>query len=328
MARKQKSELIEDAIIIHPDLPKLDSGRKVITEPGVYNISIDDYHADKKWISSSGFVHAKKSLAEYRLYLDGYYDNDNALHFSFGNAAELYLIDELDFYNRVAIAEESMWIEEALAYNPNLKSPRASKVFQDYKKAFESENEGKYIIPDIGEQSFEAIKVLCARCKADEWISKIIKGAEYQNSMYWIDPETGLKMKTRPDLINRELGIVIDIKTTLDGSPQRFSRTLAELDYPLQACIQIEGAQRSGLIPSVQRYFWLLLEKNAPFNATLYEFDMGDVAVVMDEYHYQLRKLQNAYKEDHWPGYGQLADNKYGILTAKIPAYYMLESNR
>jgi len=323
MKAKKAAEaiLVEDAIIDDGKVTK-------VTEPGIYNIPINDYHADKGWISSTGLSHSKKSLSEYRLYLDGYYDNDDALHFSFGNACELYLIDETDFYNRVAIAPESEWIEEALANKPDLKSPRSSKIFQDYKKAFESENEGKYIIPDIGDQSFDAVKVLCARCKQDEWISKIIKGAEYQNSFYWIDPETGLKLKTRPDLINRELGIVIDIKTTLDGSPAKFSKTLADLNYPIQACLQIEGVQQTGAIPVVQRYFWLLLEKNAPFNATLYEFDMGDVAVIMDEYRYQLKKLQKAYENDQWPGYGQVADNKYGILTAKIPAYYMLESNR
>ena len=326
MKAKKATDLVEDAIIDNGQVEK-------VTEAGIYNIPIDKYHADKNWISSTGLVHAKKSLAEYRLYLDGYYDNDDALHFSFGNACELYLIDESEFYARVAIAEESKWIEDALAYKPDIKAPRASKVFQDYKKAFEQENDGKYIIPDIGDQSFEAVKVLCARCKADEWISKIIKGAEYQNSFYWVDPETGLKLKTRPDLINRELGIVIDIKTTLDGSPSRFSRTLADLNYPLQACVQIEGVQQTGAIKSVFKYFWLVLEKNAPFNATLYEFDLGDAAVIFDEYHYQLRKLHKAYKNDFWPGYGEITmsdpnGNSFGILTAKIPPYYLLESNR
>jgi hypothetical protein len=322
-AKKQIAEavLVEDAIIDNGQVEK-------VTGPGIYRISIENYHAQKEWMSSSGLVHAKNSLSEYKLYLDGYYDHNDALHFSFGNACELYLIDEVDFYNMVAIAKESEWLEEALAENPNLKTPKASKTFQTYKKAFEEENQGKYIIPDVGEQSFEAVKVLCARCKQDEWISKIIKGAEYQNSFYWIDPETGLKLKTRPDLINRDLGIVIDIKTTLDGSPKRFSRTIAELDYPIQACIQIEGVQQTGAIPVVQRYFWLLLEKNAPFNATLYEFDMGDVLVVMDELKYQLRKLKKAYDEDAWPGYGQAADNKYGILTAAIPNWYLLDSNK
>lgn len=300
----------------------------VITSPGVYSIDITSYHADKKWISSTGLVHAKNSLSEYKLYLDGYYDNDDALHFSFGNACELYLIDELGFYDRVAVAPESAWLEEALAYKPDLKSPRQSKTFQDLKKDFEYVHHGKYIIPDIGEQSFAAVQLLCARCKTDEWISKIIKGAEYQNSMYWIDPETGLMMKTRPDLINRELGIVIDIKTTLDGSPKEVSRTLAKLDYPIQACVQIEGVERTGVIPKVEKYFWLFLEKNAPFNATLYEFDMGDVAVCMEEMHFQLRKIKWANDNNYYPGYEQVADNRYGILTAKIPPYYLMQSNQ
>ena len=325
MKAKQKEAaitLIEDAIIDNGQVEK-------VTEAGIYNIPIDKYHADKNWISSTGLVHAKKSLAEYRLYLDGYYDNDDALHFSFGNACELYLIDESEFYARVAIAEESKWIEDALAYKLDLKSPRASKVFQDYKKAFEQENEGKYIIPDIGDQSFEAVKVLCARCKQDPYLAMLLKDAkDYQQSFYWVDPETGLNLKSRPDLAIRKHNVIIDIKTTLNGSPSKWSKTIADNDYPFQGCVQISGAQQTGFIDKVERYFWLVLEKNAPFNATLYEFDMGDVAIIMDEYRYQLRKLQKAYEKDAWPGYGEQADNKYGILTAKIPPYYLLQSNQ
>lgn len=319
MKAKQTSELVEDAIIDNGQVDK-------VTSPGIHKISIENYHLDKSWISSSGIVHAKNSLSEYKLYLDGYYDGNTALHMDFGNACELYLIDEVEFNKRVAVAEESKWIEDALAENPKLKSPKASKTFQEYKKAFEEENEGKYIIPDVGEQSFEAVKVLCARCKADPYLSQILDGANYQKSFYWIDEETGLKMKSRPDLPLVNHGVLIDIKTTLNGSPQKWSKTLADLHYPMQGCVQIAGVEATGLM-KVEKYFWLVLEKNAPFNATLYEFDMGDVAVIMDELRFQLRKLKKAYDNDVWPGYGEQADNKYGILTAKIPNWYILESN-
>lgn len=323
---KRKIEA-EDAIIIAPEVPQLKTGQQIITKPGIYNISIEDYHADKKWNSSTGVRHCK-SMAEYRLYLDGYFDAENAPHLDFGNAAELYLIDRKGFEEKVAIAPTHEWVEDALAEKPELKVPTGSKTYKDLEKGFNEENEGKYIIPAEGEQSFQSILVQSARIQADEWISQIIKDIDYQSSCYWIDKETGLQMKCRPDIVNHKHNVVINIKTILDGSPESFSKALTNHDYPLQACIEIEGVLESGLLKQVDHYFWLILEKDAPFNVQLYEFDEADLLVMRDEYHYNLRRIKKAMDTNYYPGYNEFADNSYGILTAKLPAYYKLNSNR
>ncbi len=299
-----------------------------VTKVGVYNIDIDSYHADKSWLSSTGVRHATKSMSNYRLYLDGYYDGVNTDYFSYGQAAELWLIDQKGFNEKVAVAPEHEWIEEALADNPKLKSPRASKVFKDLQGAFEKENEGKYIIPAEGEQSFQSIQVQCARIKADKWMSVILEGIDYQSSCYWIDPETGLQMKCRPDIVNHKFNTVINVKTALDGSPEAFSRSLVQHDYPLQATIEIEGVLQSKLLDRVDHYFWLVLEKEAPFNVQLYEFDEADLLVMRDEYHYNLRRVKKATETNYYPGYNEFADNELGILTAKLPNWYKLNSNR
>jgi exodeoxyribonuclease VIII len=326
MAKQNKIEA-EDAIIIAPEVPQLKTGQQIITKPGIYQISVEDYHADKKWISSTGVRHCK-SMSEYRLYLDGYWDNDEKAHFDYGNAIELYLIDKEEFKEKVAIAPDHKWIEYAMAESPKLKSPRASKVFKDLQEAFNKANEGKYIIPEYGEQSLTSIQVQAARVMADKWMSLLLDGIDYQSSCYWIDKETGLQMKCRPDVVNHKLNTVINIKTILDASPESFSKALVNHEYPLQACIEIEGVLESGLLKKVDKYFWLVLEKEAPFNVQLYEFDHADLLVLRDEYHYNLRRIKKAMDTDHYPGYNEFADNELGVLTAKIPQWYKMNSNR
>lgn len=296
---------------------------KVITSPGVYrDVSIEDYHADKSWISSTGLKHAKKSMSEYRMFLDGYWDEETKLHFDFGNAVELHLVNEEVFEDRVAIMPTEKWVMEALDDNKDLKNPKASKVYKELLADWMEDNEGKYIIPDVGDQSYETLQVITARCKADPYLAPLLSQMQIDTSIYWIDKETGLKLKTRPDLVLPEKRIGINIKSATSAAPDDFSKNLVKLDYPIQACIEIDGMVSSGLMPSVDKYFWLVLEKNAPFNAQLYEFDEGDIRVVMDEYRWLLRKLKECYDADKWPGYGAMASNKYGILTAKIPAWY------
>lgn len=324
---KAKKKIGEEAVVILPEVPALKSGQQIITEPGIYKISIEDYHADKKWLSSTGVRHCK-SMSEFRLYLDGYWDSDEKAHFDYGNAIELYIIDRKGFEEKVAVAPTHEWVEEAKAQNPKLVQPKMSAFYKSLSATFNEENQGKYIIPEEGEQSFQSIQVQCARIFADNFMSVILEGIDYQSSCYWVDKETGLQMKCRPDIVNQKFNAVINVKTTLDGSPEKFSKSLTDHEYPLQACIEIEGVLESGLLKQVDHYFWLVLEKDAPFNVTLYEFDQADLLVFRDEYHYNLRRIKKAMETNYYPGYNEFADNSLGILTAKIPSWYKLNSNR
>jgi len=159
-------------------------------------------------------------------------------------------------------------------------------------------------------------------CYADAVIQKLIKNIEYQYSIYWTDKETGLNLKTRPDICKSKKNIIVDVKTTLKGSPDKFSKDLSNYDYPLQACMQIDGVLQSGFMPQVDNYFWLVIEKEPPYSATLYEFDKEDIRWCMDEYNYVKGLAARAISENKFPSYSQKADNKYGILTANIPLWY------
>lgn len=299
-----------------------------ITEPGIYtDVTIEDYHSDRDWVSATGFKRAKKSMSEYRLYLDGYWDDEKKSHFDFGNACELYLLDQKIFNEKVAVAPVSEWLKEVKEANGKLVSPKASKHYKELEGEFMEENKSKYIISDTGDESLEIIQIISARCRNDEWISLLLNNVQYQNSLYWIDKNTGVKVKTRPDMSQIKSNSLINIKTCSDASEESFSRDLAKYSYPLQGCVEISGAEATGLMDKVEHYFWLVLEKTAPFNVQLYEFDMGDVNVIMDEYHYTLRKIKKSQETNIWPGYGAAADNKYGILKAKIPSWYKTFEN-
>lgn len=334
MAKQKKIEA-EDAIIIAPEVPQLKTGQQIITKPGIYNIDIESYHADKTWISSTGLKHARRSMAEYRLFLDGYWDDQSASHFDYGNAVELFLIDPKGFLEKVAIAPTHKWVEDALAENPKLISPKASAIYKKLAASFYEANSDKYIIDELGEkESYQSLQVQAARCLSDKFISQMFMDIDYQSSCYWIDKETGLQMKCRPDIVKKILNpegstnVVINMKTMLDASPGAFTRKVVEYDWPLQACVEIEGVIQSGLLTHVDHYFWLALEKDAPFNVQLYEFNQSDLEVLRDEYRYLLRNIRQCVDKDSWPGYGAIADNDFGILSVTLPPWYKLNSNK
>lgn len=294
---------------------------------GVYNdITIEDYHANKTHLSSTQVRIAKRSLKEFDWTRRGLIKQESKPHFDFGNAFELALLDKEMFSKKVAILKDSEWVEKSLKVNPKLVKPRSSVTYSECYHEFMLGREDMYIINDKGPQSWETIERMLESCYQDAAIQGLIKNTEYQTSIFWTDEETGLKLKTRPDVCKRKKNVVVNIKTAEDGSPKAFSKDLANHEYPLQAIHEITGCLRSGIMDSVDMYFWLVVEKTPPYNATIYEFDQSDIAASMDEYRYLLNKLARAQSESLYPGYSDRADNPHGILKAEIPMYYRLMS--
>lgn len=274
------------------------------------NISIEDYHGDKEYFSASGLKLAKKSLKMFKLFIDGKLDNEKKSHFDFGNAFELALLDRKNFAN-------------IIVYDPNNRPDQSkgitSKINQEWKKnLFDTE---RYVINAEGKESMHVIFEMLESCYADAVISKLIKNIEYQYSIFWTD-ESGLKLKTRPDICKSKKNIIVDVKTTIDGSPEKFSKDMSNYDYPFQAVMQMDGAVKSGFMDKVDVYYWLVVEKEPPYSATLYEFNPEDIRWVYDEYQYVLNCVNEALSKDHFPSYSYRADNKYGILRANIPLWY------
>jgi exodeoxyribonuclease VIII len=290
-------------------------------ENGIHtDISISDYHRNTSHISATSIKQAKKSLSLWKW--NQTHPQESKLHFDFGNAFELALLDKGNFEKSVGILQSVAWVSKAMEEKPELKVPKNSVCYKAEESKFLSENEGKYIIPDVGDQSYECIEAMLESCYRDATIQKLIKNTEYQLSLFWTDESTGINLKTRPDICKRKKNVIVNLKTTNDGSPEAFSRELAKYDYPLQGAIEIRGCIESGLMPKVDNYFWLVLEKVPPYNATLYEFEYGDQQYSSDELDYLLGRIKRAREEGLYPGYSDRAANQYGILTAQIPLWY------
>lgn len=290
---------------------------------GIYkDITIEEYHANDTHISATQIKQAKNSLKEFHWRQTGKIKNETKTCFDFGNAFELALLDRDQFSSKVAIMQDELWVAEALKEKPDLKSPKQSKSYQTAQSNFLSENQGKYIISGSGNESYETIEGMLESCYQDKVIQKLITGIETQLSLFWTDDQTGLNLKTRPDFCKAKKNVVVNLKTADCGEPDKFSKEMANYDYPLQACMEITGCVASGLMPKVDNYFWLVVEKKPPYNATIYEFAQDDIKWTMDCLDWVLRKISEARKKNFFPGYTDRADNQFGILTAKIPLWY------
>lgn len=289
---------------------------------GVYNdLSIEDYHSNKTHISATQIKYARQSIKHFHYYISGKLPREEKSHFDFGNAFELALLAPNEYLQRVAISPDAELVSEIMS-DGKTKTARNTNRYKEGMKKFLDQNKGKYIIADSGPESFETIEEMLSSCYQDKIIQGLIKNTEYQLSLFWTDPQTGLQLKTRPDFCKRKKSVIVNLKTTLNGSPEAFSKDLAKYGYPLQACVEIRGCIASGIMEEVDSYFWLVVEKVPPYNATIYEFDVSDQKYSLDELDYLLSKIKNSNEKELYPGYSDRSSNEYGILTAQIPLWY------
>jgi exodeoxyribonuclease VIII len=302
---------------------------------GVYkDMDIDEYHSNPSIVSSTGLKKVKKSTRDFVHYVINGEKPKSC--FDFGNAFEIALMDMVNgtnmFDRDVAVMPTLEWTGIALDDNPNLKVPASSKIYRELKQEFERQNFGKYILTDVGaSESKEALDDMVKSCASNVTVHKLLSGTTYQVSLFWRDQDTGVMCKTRPDICLNKKRVLVDIKTCKDASPHGFARDAANLDYPIQAAIQARGATESGLMESVDNYFWLAVEKTPPYNLGLYEFQQDDAEYFSDVLDHYLERCAKAIKSisemkdndlSQIASYGENAQNRFGIIPLDIPLWY------
>lgn len=279
----------------------------------IENLPIEAYHYDdpyRTFIGSTLLKAADSSMKKYLYEEENLSKGERKIHFDFGNAFELAFLDQDEFNKKVAIMD--------LKQMPFPDKDFRTKANKEWRDCFISENEDKYIVQKEGDSSIASIYNMIDSCKNNKVINILMSNMDYQKSIFWTDKETGLCLKARPDTILQEKKTIVDVKTCEDASPRKVENAVNNFKYHLQAIQQIEGVESSGIIDKVENYFWLFVEKNAPYHVEVYEFHPEDRKSVKLKYRALLNKIAESKSTGEYPGYGQIAGNEYGILRTRI----------
>ena len=98
---------------------------------------------------------------------------------------------------------------------------------------------------------------------------------------------------------------IVDIKTTQDGSPQGFGRSVINYGYHLQAAIYRE-------MTGVDDYFIIAIENSSPYNVCIYKLSQG----YLDKGYAMM--TDGIYKFNHWDGEETGYENN---LTLELPRW-------
>ena len=130
-----------------------------------------------------------------------------------------------------------------------------------------------------------------------------------------VDPGYGdFKVKVRPDIVNKDLKLIADIKFKQDC--RKFN--IFDFGYDVQAALQIAAALENEGDNSLDQFIWITVETEPPYAYMLYGFNL------FEDFHrraqHRLTKALKAYSEclktDSWESY----DNEQ-IIEVQYPRW-------
>lgn len=122
-----------------------------------------------------------------------------------------------------------------------------------------------------------------------------------EHSGYWIDKETGVLCRIRPDLLTSD-GELIDVKSTTDARPGPFSHDIAANEYDLQMAFYREGVFNiTGKHPTACTYF--AVESDGSFGIGLHYASSEILARGERLFRKALSLYRDCLDKNVWPAY-------------------------
>jgi exodeoxyribonuclease VIII len=260
-------------------------------KPGIYDITNEEYHFSEG-ISRSGLMTFSKTP---RHYWNQYLKEDREPEKStpakeFGAAFHPYIL-EPHLFKRDFVYED-------------MKVDKRTKKGKEYIKKFTEDNVGKTILTY---DEYQTLLGMVNSINADPFILELIQKASYEKSIYWIDPDTGVLCKCRPDILH-EIGanvvIVCDLKTTINASEKAFQRSVYNYGYHVQAAMISEGI-KAQMNRQVDEFIFIAVEKLKPYLTAIYFLDKNAIEKGREEFKKLLVQYKECLEKNNWPGYEQ-----------------------
>lgn len=273
--------------------PQLQFGKKVF-EPGVYDLSNEEYHSSVG-ISRSAICEFLKTPYHF---FDKYTNDRTRLPYIqpdpeeepennekallIGNALHTYVLERSDFWNRFTI---------------HIEIDKRNNDGKELAKQIEIQTKGML---KLTEKVFLLVKNIAKAISCHEDASRLIKNSVYEKSVYWIDEDTGLLCKARPDIWHSKY--IADIKTTACAAEIPFSNSIYSYGYHLQGAM-IFDALKYAAHEEHDAFVFIAAEKKRPFAVATYELHADAVAKGIFEYKEALKGIKRCMENNSWPGY-------------------------
>lgn len=260
----------------------------MITEPGVYDMPDDAYHADPVAGGSLSSTGARRLLppscpAKFRYLADHPeikrdYDLGRAAHhLVLGTGPELVVIDAANYKTKAAQqARDDAHADGAVPLLPH---------------------------------EHEQVVAMADAIRAHPFASALFRpgGGRAEQTLVWRDRRTGIMRRARLDWLpdaaaSKPRMILPDYKTCASAEPSEIERAIHKFGYHMQGDFYTDGVYELGLARSVA-FVLVCQEKNPPYVVTVVQIHPDTLAAGAVLNDYAIEVYRQCTATGRWPGY-------------------------
>ncbi|MCP3873374.1 MAG: hypothetical protein GY699_09510 [Desulfobacteraceae bacterium] len=268
------------------DLHKLHEEGKLL---GVFDLTQDEYRS-APGISRSDLMYMDKTPAHFKYYKDN--PEPPTENMVKGTAVHTLILEPHTFLDDFRVMPKKF----------------KTKSGNKYKAWFKSKNLPKENILNLN--TWKQIRGMRDALNSSKRASLYLSGY-HEKSFFWIDPETGILCKCRPDSIHLKTGIISDLKTCDNASPEEFIKKCYNMAYHVQNAFYVDGvieAVRQGGnngfdFKEPDSFMFVAVEKEAPYLMGFYDLPPAFVDEGRRLYKLYLKRYKEAVEKDDWSGY-------------------------
>ena len=182
---------------------------------------------------------------------------------------------------------------------------------------FDARNEGRTI---LSMSDYETCVNIQTNVRAHSASKTLMQDGEAELSVFWKDDVTGVLCKCRPDWMNYDANVIVDVKSTEDASPEGFQRSIVKYGYHVQAAWYLDGFEAAtGIAP--RAFVFAAFEKKRPYATAFYYADEEMIEMGRVLYRERLNAYAECLKRNLWPGYPQQ------LQPIGLPAWMLRAAN-
>jgi len=153
----------------------------------------------------------------------------------------------------------------------------------------------------VGEDDIEIFRKMALELSKDPMVQKGILEGEIETTIAWQDPETGIWVKIRPDVVPTD-SILADYKTTVSAHPRKISKAISDYGYDMQLALGMEGIARV-LGKVIDTAVLVCQEKVEPYVPQVAPLNNNTLWLGARQNRKALDLISECLKEGRWRGY-------------------------